>query len=113
MGANLIHPCESLQLVVSHSAIDHAFWLLGHVEIVLAQGLAIQTTTNTAQDLSFIGQDVAKCRALLQEVIEFSRFGLTLLLGLGLFLLAPTEKCLSTLLFSFLILNTSSLLFFD
>lgn len=40
--ADLVHPSQSLELVVSHGASDKALGLLGHDQLMLTESLAIK-----------------------------------------------------------------------
>jgi hypothetical protein len=78
LNADLVHPSQALELVIPHGATDQAFGLLRHSQVVLANGLAVQTGAHSAECLGLARQDAAECSTLGKELVQVLSLGIAL-----------------------------------
>lgn len=71
--ADLVHPCKTFELVVSHFPASHDLRLLGHFEIMLTEHFAIESAAHSAKDLSLLRQNVGKGLATRISIITGSK----------------------------------------
>lgn len=78
LQADLIHPSHSFELVVTKRTTNKTLGLLSHLKIMFPKRLSVERHANPSKDLCLLGQDICECGALLQEVVQFTGFLLSL-----------------------------------